>query len=282
MAQAPQFLHIDAFTARPFAGNAAAVVLLDRPAAGPWMQSLADDMNLSETAYVVRPAEPGLPWGLRWFTPAAEVELCGHATLASTHALLELGLAERGTPIRFATRFSGELVCTADDDGHIAMDFPADPPRPAEPPARLIEALEVDPVAVTRSTYDWIVELATADEVAAAAPRFADLAAVPDTRGVALTAAGALASVPEADFVSRFFAPSLRVDEDPVTGALHCILGPMWAQRLGKASLVGHQCSRRGGVVRVTHEAPDALRVTLAGQAVTLVRGTLATPVDYA
>ncbi|MEO0586770.1 MAG: PhzF family phenazine biosynthesis protein [Planctomycetota bacterium] len=282
MPEPPQFLHVDAFTARPFAGNAAAVVLLDRPAAKPWMQALADDMNLSETAYVVRPATPGEPWGLRWFTPAAEVELCGHATLASAHAMLDTGHAQPGEPIRFTTQVSGDLVCTAADDGRIAMDFPADPPRPAEPPPQVIEALEVDPVAVTRSTYDWIVELASAEEVAAARPRFADLAGVPDTRGVAITAAGALPGVPEADFVSRFFAPSLRIDEDPVTGALHCILGPMWAQRLGKPSLVGHQCSRRGGVVHVTHEAPDAQRVQLGGQAVTLVRGTLATPVDYA
>jgi predicted PhzF superfamily epimerase YddE/YHI9 len=286
--------HVDAFTAEPFAGNPAAVVVLDRSADVGWMQRLADDMNLSETAFVVRPQadETDRPdaaaWGLRWFTPAAEVELCGHATLASAHTLWRSGLADPLRELRFATRFSGELTCTRNDAGTIAMDFPADPPRRADPPGGLVDRLGVRPVMCYRSTHDWIVEVASPQEVADADPDFAGLADVPETRGVALTAAGTLDASPATptgsppDFVSRFFAPSLRIEEDPVTGSLHCALGPLWSARLSRSELVGHQCSRRGGVVRVTHATPDAPRVRLAGQAVTLSEGRLVVPVASA
>jgi len=287
-ASEPAIHHVDAFTATPFAGNPAAVVLLDRPADAGWMQSLADDMNLSETAFVVRPAPGESAWGLRWFTPKAEVQLCGHATLASAHALSHDGLVPVDQPIDFATRFAGTLTCARDDAGAISMDFPADPPQPADPPSELIEHLHVEPVACYRSTYDWIVELASPWAVATAQPDFPRLAAVPDTRGVALTAPGHLPDHPPTptgsppDFVSRFFAPALRIDEDPVTGSLHCTLGPLWSARLNQPALTAHQCSRRGGIVRVTHPTPDAPRVQLAGQAVTLHTGQLATPVAYA
>ncbi|MEM1208187.1 MAG: PhzF family phenazine biosynthesis protein [Planctomycetota bacterium] len=286
--QPPNLYHVDAFTLEPFSGNPAAVAILDAPADAGWMQRFADDMNLSETAYVVRPTgegKDGDAWGLRWFTPAAEVELCGHATLSSAHILWDEGLVDGDEPIAFTTQRSGRLTCTRDPNGLISMDFPAQPPRPAEAPAVVLDATRVDPVASYRSQHDWILELASPQAVVDARPDFQALGEAPDTRGVAITAAGCLPDGPtdatgrEADFVSRFFAPSLRVEEDPVTGSLHCELGPMWSARLDRPDLIGHQCSRRGGLVHVTHAAPDADRVTLAGHAITLVAGVVTQPV---
>lgn len=280
--------HVDAFTSVPFTGNPAAVVVLERPADEAWMQRLADDMNLSETAFVVRPADakaPDAAWGLRWFTPAAEVELCGHATLSSAHILWDEGLASDDQTVAFETRFSGTLRCQRGPMGVIEMDFPADPATPAEAPATVQNAMGFKPVQAYRSKYDWVLEVDSPQAVLDAHPDMDALAAVPDTRGVAVTASGALPDSPvtvtgrKPDFVSRFFAPSLRVNEDPVTGSLHCVLGPLWAQRLGKPDLLGHQCSRRGGLVHVTHDAPDADRVTLAGHAVTVVNGIVTRPV---
>lgn len=272
---------VDAFTRRALAGNPAAVVLLpaDDRRDDAWMQAVAAEMNLSETAFVGGAAAPGAV-SLRWFTPAAEVELCGHATLAAAHLLWELGLARPDEAIDFQTRFRGVLRCTRlpaeagdatppDGPPWIAMDFPADPARDAEPPAGLIEALGVRPVRVARSRYDWIVELATAAEVRDAAPDFAGLARF-DTRGVALTAAG-----DRPDAVSRFFAPRHRINEDPVTGSLHCVLGPWWAPRLGKPTLLCEQASPRGGMLRVTWDEARPERVILAGQAVTVSLGEL-------
>ena len=214
---------VDAFTDRPFAGNPAAVCLLEAEAEPAWMQRVASEMNLSETAFV-RPIEAGFE--LRWFTPAAEVELCGHATLASAHLLWEAGRVPPDTEIRFETRLRGALACRRDGaDGSIFMDFPADPAEPAAPPVGLVERLGVRAVAVGRSRYDWIVELENEAEVLEARPDFPALAAF-DTRGVGITARASRAGF---DFVSRFFAPRLRIDEDPVTGSLHCVLAPYWA-----------------------------------------------------
>lgn len=284
---------IDTFTASPFAGNPAAVCLLTDDALDErTMQQIAAEMNLSETAFV-HPAEAGFTSAgveerlLRWFTPAAEVELCGHATLASAHLLWELGLAEPSAPIAFRTRWSGTLTCRRVDGSpsarsedadqgaeesagvRIAMDFPADPPVAAEPPPGLIETLGVRPVAVARGRYDWIVEVATADEVRAAAPDFAALARF-DARGVAVTALAGAGS--DDDIVSRFFAPRLRIAEDPVTGSIHCALGPYYRERLGERAIVALQASARGGRLRVTCRDD---RVELAGRAVTVLRGEL-------
>jgi PhzF family phenazine biosynthesis protein len=257
-------LQVDAFTERPFAGNPAAVCLLDGPADAGWMQSLASEMNLSETAFL-HPDGDG--YGLRWFTPVAEVELCGHATLASAHALWETGRVADGGAIDFAT-LSGTLSATRDGDW-IVLDFPATEPERADAPAELSEALGVAPRWTGRSRFDWFVEVASAGEVAGARPDMAGLAAL-EGRGVILSAAGGRDG---ADVTSRYFAPSYGIPEDPVTGSAHCALGPFWAERLGRARLVCHQASARGGIVRVETRGDRVLR---GGLAVTVFEGHLA------
>ena len=258
---------VDAFTRRPFRGNPAAVCLLDQQADDSWMQAVAAEMNLSETAFL-RPVAEG--WDLRWFTPAAEVELCGHATLASAHVLWETGQAPRNQSLRFQTRYRGVLTCRRDEAGRIGMDFPADPAAEATPPAGLSERLGVKAVRTARSRYDWIVEVGSAEEVRQAVPDFAALREV-DCRGVAITAAGE----GDVDVVSRFFAPRLRIEEDPVTGSLHCVLGPYWSERLSKQALYCEQASPRGGELWVTTRGEPPERVELAGEAVTVMRGEL-------
>jgi PhzF family phenazine biosynthesis protein len=259
----PALLQIDAFTDRAFAGNPAAVCLLDGPAGAGWMQSLASEMNLSETAFL---HAGGDGYALRWFTPVAEVELCGHATLASAHALWETGRAAPGAPLAFAT-LSGTLTAWREGEW-IVMDFPATPPAPAEPPAALAAALGLAPRWSGRTRFDWLVEAESPGEVAAARPDMAALAAL-DGRGVILTAAGGAG----ADVTSRYFAPSFGIPEDPVTGSAHCALAPHWGARLGRDRLVCHQASPRGGIVR-TELRGD--RVLLAGRAVTVLEGRLA------
>ncbi len=254
---------VDAFTQRPLAGNPAAVVLLDGRTDSAWMQAVAAEMNLSETAFC---APDGDIWDLRWFTPVAEVDLCGHATLASAHVLWEQGAVRAGAPVAFDTA-SGRLVATP-DGARITMDFPAEPPVEGEAPPELLAALGVDPVATARNRLDWLVQVASEAEVTAARPQLDQLAGV-DARGAIITAA---AEQPGADFVSRFFAPAVGVPEDPVTGSAHCALGPWWAQRLGRAALVGRQLSPRGGIVTVR---VDGDRVHLGGHAVTVVAGRL-------
>jgi PhzF family phenazine biosynthesis protein len=257
---------VDAFTAEPFAGNPAAVCLLDRPAGAAWMQAVAAEMNLAETAFVV---PTGDRFGLRWFTPAVEVDLCGHATLAAAHVIWSTPLLGAGQPCRFDTR-SGELACHRRDDGWIEMDFPATPAEPATAPPGLFDALGVAPAPVWRSRFDYLVELPSAGAVRSLSPDFRRLATI-DTRGVIVTAPG-----DDSDFVSRFFAPAVGIDEDPVTGSAHCCLAVHWAGRLNRTGeLVGRQLSRRGGVVRC---ALDGDRVRLAGQAVTVLRGELTVP----
>jgi predicted PhzF superfamily epimerase YddE/YHI9 len=261
---------VDAFTAEPFGGNPAAVCLLDHDADPAWMQRLAAEMNLSETAFVRRGPEPGT-FGLRWFTPAVEVALCGHATLASAHVLWTEGAqrwAPDGRPIRFATR-SGELVAGRDGRA-IRLDFPATPPEATDPPAGLLEALGVAGAArwVGRSRFDYLVELPSEAAVREAAPDFARPGAV-EVRGTMVTAR---ADSPGFDIVSRFFAPAVGIGEDPVTGSAHCTLGPYWAGRLGRDELVAYQASARGGRLGV-RVAGD--RVLLTGEAVTVLRGEL-------
>ncbi len=254
---------VDAFTDRPFAGNPAAVCLLEKPAEDRWMQQVAAEMNLSETAFLVPRADG---YGLRWFTPAVEVDLCGHATLASAHVLWQTGRLPPDAPARFHTR-SGLLTARRADD-LIDLDFPAVPITPCEPPPGLVEALGAAPQSVGRNRMDLLVEYGTEAAVRALRPDFGKLAQVP-VRGVIVTGTSAERKF---DFVSRFFAPASGIAEDPVTGSAHCALGPFWAERLGKSDLVGHQVSPRGGVVRVGVRGE---RVHLGGRAVTALRGEL-------
>lgn len=265
---APLF-HVDAFTDRPFAGNPAAVcVLSDVPEPeSSWLQNVASELNLSETAFLRR-ADTG--WRLRWFTPSVEVDLCGHATLASAHVLWEAGYARRGATIVFDTA-SGRLSAVERGEGEIELDFPAEPASPCPPPADLLASLGAASSRFTgRNRLDHLVELNGEAAVRALAPDFRRLAAACGSeRGVIVTAAS---DRPEFDFVSRYFAPGVGIDEDPVTGAAHCCLGPFWAERLKKKDLSGYQASKRGGTVRVR---VAETRVFLGGRAVTVFRGEL-------
>jgi predicted PhzF superfamily epimerase YddE/YHI9 len=261
---AQRIITVDAFADRPFAGNPAAVCLLDAAADERWMRDVAREMNLSETAFLH--PEPGGVYRLRWFTPAVEVDLCGHATLASAHVLWEDGHLDPAAPARFLTR-SGPLSATRRGDA-IELDFPARPPGPCAVPPGLPEALGAEVEWAGLNGMDCLVALGGDAVVRGLAPDVARLAAVP-VRGVIVTAPSA---DPAFDFVSRFFAPNAGVAEDPVTGSAHCALGPYWGGRLGKAELVGYQASARGGVVGVGLRGD---RVALRGKAVTVVRGEL-------
>jgi predicted PhzF superfamily epimerase YddE/YHI9 len=256
---------VDAFTRRPFAGNPAGVCVLPAARAAAWMQAVAAEMNLSETAFLVARADGS--WDLRWFTPAVEVDLCGHATLASAHVLWETGQLAPASAAQFHTK-SGLLTATRTGD-RIEMDFPAKPVERADPPPNLLPSLGATAHWVGRNAMDYLVELADEPAVRDLAPDCTRLARV-DCRGVIVTAKADRET--DADFVSRFFAPQSGIAEDPVTGSAHCALGPFWRDRLGKSELVGMQVSRRGGVVAVRC-AGD--RVFLGGNAVTIMRAEL-------
>jgi len=255
---------IDAFSSRPFAGNPAAVVLLETPRDDDWQQQVAAEMNLAETAFLTPMADG---FGLRWFTPEVEVDLCGHATLASAHFLWQSGRLPRGTVARFHTR-SGLLTASRDGEW-ISLDFPATPVSPAPPPAALAEALGVELLFVGRSIFDLLVVVSDAQTVRQLVPDLERLGGSVPARGIIVTAPG---DEPGIDFVSRFFGPAVGVPEDPVTGSAHCALGPYWAERLGRTQLIGFQASKRGGTVRVDVRGE---RVLLGGQAVTVLRGEL-------
>jgi predicted PhzF superfamily epimerase YddE/YHI9 len=229
------------------------------------MADVAREMNLSETAFLV--PRPDGAYDLRWFTPAVEVALCGHATLASAHVLWERGLLAPDAPAVFHTR-SGALGATRAPDGLIELDFPSRPSTPIPVPAGLVEALGEPVLQVRGSADDELVELASEAGVRRLAPDFARLRAVP-VRGVIATARS---ESPPYDFISRFFAPRVGVDEDPVTGSAHCVLAPFWGERLGKHEMIGLQASAREGVVRVRC---DGDRVKLGGRAVTVLVGEL-------
>jgi PhzF family phenazine biosynthesis protein len=258
-----RIIQVDAFTDRPFAGNPAAVCVLPGPADEHWMQDVAREMNLSETSFLHR-LDDG--YRLRWFTPAVEVDLCGHATLAAAHVLWEDGHLPADAPARFHTR-SG-LLTAARGDGWIEMDFPAKSASAAEPPAGLEQSLGVAARSVGRNKFDYLVEVDSEETVRRLRPNFALLESV-ECRGVIVTGA---AAGPPYDFVSRFFAPRAGVNEDPVTGSAHCCLGPFWQRRLGKDELLARQVSARGGDVRVRLRGD---RVLLGGKAVTVLRGEL-------
>lgn len=259
-------IQVDAFTDTPFSGNPAAVALVNGTESDAFLQAVALEMNLSETAYPSR--RPDGDWDLRWFTPAAEVDLCGHATLATAHVLIELGMVDGG-PVTFHTR-SGPLICDRTGTG-IVMDFPAAPAAPCGPVAGLSEALRAD-VVDQGLAFDLIAQLETPEIVASLAPDIGAIAKI-DARAVVVTASGDLEGGP-ADFVSRVFGPRVGIPEDPVTGSAHCILGPWWGERLGRTEMQAHQVSARGGRLRVKLEDD---RVSLTGQAVTVLDGWLTT-----
>ena len=260
-----EIFQVDAFADRPFGGNPAGVCVVGPDADVEWMQSVAAEMNVSETAFLV-PLEDGGRHGLRWFTPTVEVDLCGHATLASAHLLWEVG--EKSEVLEFETR-SGVLTAIPAGDDLIQLDFPADSVSEDSGSTGLAAALGAEPVGVCRGREDVLVEVADAEAVRRLAPDFRALAAMP-VRGIIVTAAGD--GHDGADFISRCFYPAVGIDEDPVTGSAHCTLASFWCARLGRPSLVGWQASRRGGRVGV-ELAGD--RVLLSGRAVTVLRGEL-------
>lgn len=269
--------HVDAFAARPFSGNPAAVCLLKEVQSDAWMQNLASEMNLSETAFVY-PDERQLR--LRWMTPATEVDLCGHATLAAAHVIRELASKDQlpgflkphwsAGSLQFIT-LSGVLTAEFPGEDGIVLDFPAVPNQPAEAPAELLQGLRLAPEQVVycgRTSSDFLVQVQHAAEVRKLMPDMSILAAVP-VRGVAVTALGDAA---DHDFISRFFAPACGVNEDPVTGSAHCALAVYWAPRFGRQTLFGYQASARGGRVKMELFGE---RVRLSGKAVTIVEGQL-------
>ncbi len=256
---------VDAFTNEPYGGNPAAVCILAEPRSDEWMQRVALEMNLSETAFLQKSADG---YNLRWFTPAVEVELCGHATLASAHVLWEAGHLQPNEQARFHTH-SGLLTATRKGDW-IELDFPATIAEDADAPEGLLEALGIrTPKYVGKNRFDYLVEVESEKVVADMQPNFSLLKTL-GVRGIIVTSRADTTS--KFDFVSRFFAPGSGIDEDPVTGSAHCCLGPFWQQRLGKAEFVARQLSSRGGTVRVR---VDGDRVQLGGQAVTILRGEL-------
>ncbi len=260
-----RIFQVDAFADRPFAGNPAAVCVLPQARDERWMRDVAREMNLSETAFLLRRDDGS--FDLRWFTPAVEVDLCGHATLASAHVLWQEGHVSPGEQARFHTR-SGLLTAGQLDGGWIELDFPAERAEPCESPAALIEALGATPVFVGKNRWDYMIEVASEAEVLGLQPDFVVLRAI-EARGALVTARS---DAPAFDYVCRFFAPAAGVDEDPVTGSAQCLLGPYWQERLGKDELVGYQASARGGVLRVR---PRGERVLIAGQAVTVLHAEL-------
>jgi PhzF family phenazine biosynthesis protein len=254
--------HVDAFTDQPFAGNPAAVCLLPSWRSDDWLQGVAREMNLSETAFLVKGAGH---YELRWFTPGVEVDLCGHATLASAHVLWQQRLVA-DDEIKFSTKSGILKACRAGED--IELDFPLKPEVRAEPPPDLLESLGVSARYVGKNQFDYLVEVESEAVLRKLAPDFKRLARVP-MRGTIVTSTS---SDSRFDFVSRFFAPYSGVDEDPVTGSAHCCLGDFWSKRLGKKELIGFQASARGGVVKVRVEGQRAF---LGGRAVLIAQGEL-------
>jgi PhzF family phenazine biosynthesis protein len=264
-----EIVQIDAFTDQLFSGNPAAVCLLEHPADEEWMRLVAREMNLSETAFAVARPDEADTFDLRWFTPEAEVDLCCHATLATAFLLYRDEHLGPHATARFQTR-SGLLTATQSPEARVELDFPSLPADAVDPPPGLLEALgTTEPVAVARSAFDYLVEVADPDLVRSLRPDFRALARI-EARGVMVTARASDDS--GFDLVSRFFGPSVGVDEDPVTGSAHCVLGPWWAAKLDRDELVAEQASARGGTVRV-RVAGD--RVVLGGDAVIVLRGTL-------
>ena len=262
MRQVPLF-QVDAFTDRPFTGNPAAVVLLEEDGDSDWMLQVAREMNLSETAFMYPLGEY---YGLRWFTPGTEVELCGHATLSAAHVLWQTRSVSADQAIRFIT-LSGELGAQRDGDW-IRLDFPANPLSPVDLPLAVLSAVGGRPVFSGVSGEKWLLEYSSEEEILALAPDFVALSGIPG-RGLIVTSRSGESNV---DFVSRSFAPWVGINEDPVTGSAHTILGPYWGAKLGKQELTARQVSARGGLLRVGLAGE---RVFISGQAVTVFSGEL-------
>jgi PhzF family phenazine biosynthesis protein len=259
-----QIFQVDAFTVKPFTGNPAAVCILEHAKDDAWMQAVAAEMNLSETAFLL---PKGNGYHLRWFTPTTEVDLCGHATLASAHILYEFGFYEEDEPIEFFTR-SGKLISRF-DNGFIELDMPRRDPIKIAPPASLIEALGKQPVSTATFEDKSILAEYESDEfIRDFLPDFKKLSTL-DFNDVVITARS---EDPKYDVISRFFAPRLGINEDPVTGSVHCLLGPFWAEKLGKEKFLAYQASPRGGEVRVRLTKDRAF---IGGKAITVLRGDL-------
>ncbi|MBE9168533.1 PhzF family phenazine biosynthesis protein [Pleurocapsales cyanobacterium LEGE 06147] len=258
-------IQVDAFTSMPFKGNPAAVCVLEKPQSDEWMQLVAREMNLSETAFLV---ERDDGYNLRWFTPTTEVPLCGHATLASAHVLWTEGHLSEDKPARFHTK-SGLLVAKRQREW-IELDFPANFSEVTTTSPELEQALGVSIKKTLHNSLGYLVEVEAADVVRQLKPNFSLLKTLP-VHGVIVTSLAEKDS--EYNFISRFFAPGLGIDEDPVTGAAHCCLAPFWRGCLGKDELLAYQASIRGGTVKISYSGGD--RVYLSGQAVTVMRGEL-------
>lgn len=256
---------VDAFTDRLFAGNPAAVVLLDDFPEDRVMQAVAAENNLAETAFL---APAGSGWAIRWFTPTVEVPLCGHATLASAWVILDR--VEPGRPsVTFETRSSGRLTVRRSGGG-LVMDFPANPPAPISPPPGLAAILGAEPQAVLTTARQYIAVLASAGEVRGLAPDLAGIAAL-DRRGMVVTAPGDAGY----DCVSRYFAPRDGIPEDPVTGGVHCALAPYWCARLARGEIRAWQASARGGEIVCRHRGD---RVELEGRCTPYLQGMIEIP----
>lgn len=254
---------VDAFTEQPYKGNPAAVCLLSDPKSDEWMKDVAAEMSLPETAFIL---EETSGFNLRWFTPTSEVDLCGHATLASSHILWEIDKVNKDNKIEFNTK-SG--ILTARKKGKwIELDFPKEIEKRVEPPKKLIEALNIDPVYVGKNRLDYLIEVKSEKIVKQIEPDYKLLKQV-DTRGVIVTSRSGSNKY---DFISRFFAPAIGIDEDPVTGSAHCCLGPYWQNKLNKKSFIAYQASKRGGTIKIK---VGENRVFLNGKALTVLTGEL-------
>jgi PhzF family phenazine biosynthesis protein len=259
---------VDAFTSEPFRGNPAGICLLESDASDDWMQAVAAEMNLSETAFLVKRDDA---WHIRYFTPEVEIPLCGHTTVASAHVLWSEGIVADSQPVHFSAK-GGEFIGTR-EDGRITIDFPAHTCDEAQPPVGLSDAIGATPASAHRIREGgWLIEFESEQTVATLSPDLLRLRSI-KPGGLIATAQS---STRARDFVSRFFAPDIGIDEDPVTGVAHLALGPYWAKRLGKTEMTAVQLSRRTGTLRV-RVADD--RVYIMADAATVFRAELlATP----
>lgn len=261
---AQSVVQVDAFTNVPFRGNPAAVCVMETAESDEWMQQVAAEMNLSETAFVT---QCNGEFGLRWFTPVVEIDLCGHATLASAHVLWSEGYVTEREEIRFRTH-SGLLTATLSEDW-IQLNFPTQPVQSIDAPPLLLEAVGVEVLGAYANDVNYLVELPAEDELRSLQPDFSKLRKLP-LQGVIVTCRGEKGS--KYDFLSRYFAPKAGINEDPVTGSSHCSLSPFWSERLQKSDCLAYQASARGGVLKVGNLGD---RVSISGQAVTVLRGEL-------
>lgn len=255
---------VDAFTDKPFYGNPAGVCVLPERVTEEWMQNVAREMNLSETAFLIK-QDNG--YNLRWFTPTIEVDLCGHATLASAHILWEQNYLPKNEEAIFYTK-SGLLTAKKTANGGIELNFPIEPDSETIPPNGLLESLGVQAKYIGKNRFDYIVEVSSEEEVRNLKPDFNGLSKIP-CRGVIVTS---ISTSKEYDFVSRFFCPGVGVNEDPVTGSAHCCLAPYWKNRLNNNHFIASQVSERGGILTVRLEDQ---RVYIGGQAVTVLKAEL-------